>query len=99
MGTGTSMTHVDSGRTAPGFSLKGLDGMNCSLEALRQKGPVVAVFLKLSRPVCQFAFPFLERLYQRYGSDTGTFLAICHDDTSTTAGFPRTTGLPLPTAL
>lgn len=93
------MTHVDAGRTAPAFSLKGLDGTTYSLEALRQKGPVVAAFFKISCPVCQFTFPFLQRLYQRYGSDDVTFLGISQDDPKATAGFARQYGATFPMAL
>jgi peroxiredoxin len=93
------MTHVDAGRIAPEFSLKGLDGNSYSLEALRQKGPVVAAFFKVSCPVCQFTFPFLQRLYERYGSDRITFLGISQDDAKATAGFARQYGLTFPMAL
>jgi peroxiredoxin len=81
------MTHVKEAQTAPEFSLKGLDGKSYSLEELRRKGPVVAAFFKISCPVCQFTFPFLERLYQRYGGDNVTFLGISQDDAKATASF------------
>src|SRR5260370_24482209 len=67
MGSKRSMTHVNIGNTAPVFSLKGLDGKDYSLPTLLKRGPVVAAFFKISCPVCQFTFPFLERLYKRYG--------------------------------
>src|SRR6266446_11008545 len=79
MGTENTMTHVIAGQATPGFSLSGLDGKSYSLDALRQKGPVVAAFFKISCPVCQFTFPFLQRLYQRYGDDGVTFLGISQD--------------------
>src|SRR6266446_1676403 len=81
MGTENTMTHVIAGQATPGFSLSGLDGKSYSLDALRQKGPVVAAFFKISCPVCQFTFPFLQRLYQRYGDDGVTFLGISQDST------------------
>ena len=93
------MTHVNAGQNAPGFSLQGLDGKNYSLEALREKGPVVAAFFKISCPVCQFAFPFLQRLYQRYGDDGVTFLGISQDDAKATAGFAREYGATFPMVL
>jgi peroxiredoxin len=99
MGTENTMTHVGAGQTAPGFSLKGLDGKSYSLEALRQKGPVVAAFFKISCPVCQFTFPFLQRLYQRYGDDSVTFLGISQDDAKATAGFAREYGVTFPVVL
>jgi peroxiredoxin len=93
------MTHVNAGRTAPGFSLKGLDGVTYSLQDLQQKGPVVAAFFKISCPVCQFTFPFLLRLYQRYGKEDVTFLGISQDDAKATAGFARQYGVTFPMAL
>jgi peroxiredoxin len=93
------MTHVDAGQTAPGFSLTGLDGKSYSLEVLRQTGLVVAAFFKISCPVCQFTFPFLQRIYQRYGNDKVSFLGISQDDAKATAGFARQYGITFPMAL
>jgi peroxiredoxin len=99
MGAEKTMTHVSAGQTAPGFSLRGLDGASYSLEALRGKGPVVAGFFKISCPVCQFTFPFLQRLYQRYGDSGVTFLGISQDDAKATAEFGREYGATFPVAL
>jgi len=93
------MTHVNVGQTAPEFSLKGLDGKSHSLGALREKGPVVAAFFKISCPVCQFTFPFLQRLNQTYGNDGVTFLGISQDDAKATAGFAREYGATFPMVL
>ncbi len=90
------MTHVNRGNVAPGFSLKGLDGKDYSLAALLQKGPVVAAFFKISCPVCQFTFPFLERLYKRYGEDGATFVGISQDDARSTREFGREYGVTFP---
>jgi peroxiredoxin len=84
---------------APGFSLKGLDGKNYSLHSMMQKGPVVAAFFKVSCPVCQFTFPFLERLYKRYGGDGVTFLGISQDDARDTKAFVKDYGVTFPMAL
>src|SRR5260370_8211092 len=92
------MTNVKGGQTAPGFSLNGLDGKSYSLDSLRQKGPVVAAFFKISCPVCQFTFPFLEALYQRYGGDNVTFLGISQDNAKATAGFARESRVTFPLA-
>jgi len=93
------MTHVNSGQTAPDFTLKGLDGNCYSLGEMRRKGPVVAAFFKISCPVCQFTFPFLERLHQRYGGDNVTFLGISQDDAKATAAFTRDYRVTFPMAL
>ncbi len=93
------MTHVNAGQAAPEFSLKGTDGKIYSLEELRRKGPVLTAFFKISCPVCQFTFPFLQRLYERYGSDDVTFLGISQDDAKATAGFAKQYGITFPIAL
>lgn len=93
------MTHVNEGRTAPDFSLKGTDEKSYSLEELRRKGPVVAAFFKISCPVCQFTLPFLERLHQRYGGDNVTFLGVSQDDAKATASFARDYRLAFPMVL
>ena len=62
MGKQDHMTHIVAGNIAPGFSLKTIDGKVYSLGTLMERGPVVAAFFKISCPVCQFTFPFLERL-------------------------------------
>jgi peroxiredoxin len=99
IGTGDEMTHIVSGSIAPGFSLKGLDGKEYSLSTLLERGPVVAAFFKISCPVCQFTFPFLERLHKRYGGNGATFLGISQDDARSTKGFISEYGVTFPIAL
>src|SRR5258708_9762786 len=92
------MTDSVAGKIAPGFSLKGLDGKEYSLGALIKRGPVVAAFFKISCPVCQFTFPFLERLYQRYG-DGVTLLGVSQDDARSTKEFVSQYGVTFPMVL
>ncbi len=98
MGTDEPMTHIVAGNIAPGFSLKSLDGKEYSLD-LMQRGPVVAAFFKISCPVCQFTFPFLERLHKRYGGDDVTFLGISQDDARDTRDFAKEFGVTFPMLL
>jgi cytochrome c biogenesis protein CcmG, thiol:disulfide interchange protein DsbE len=93
------MTDINAGNRAPEFSLKGLDGKNYSLPSLLQEGPVVAAFFKISCPVCQFTFPFLERLFQRYGGGDVTFLGISQDDAKATKEFASEFGVTFPVVL
>jgi len=86
------MTTIVEGNAAPDFSLKSLDGKAFDLAALREKGPVVAAFFKVSCPVCQFTFPFLERLNQRYGGDGVTIVGISQDDARATKDFAKEYG-------
>jgi peroxiredoxin len=93
IGSQEQMTHIVAGSIAPGFSLQSLDHKEFSLRALLERGPVVAAFFKISCPVCQFTFPFLERLHKRYGSGGATFLGISQDDASSTREFASEYGV------
>jgi peroxiredoxin len=92
------MTKINAGNKAPNFSLKGLDGRDYSLQELLQRGPVVAAFFKVSCPICQFAFPFLERMYKQVGGDGVTFLAVSQDDARASKDFARQYGVTFPMA-
>ena len=92
------MTNIAVGHVAPGFTLKSLDGKEYSLGKLLEKGPVVAAFFKISCPVCQFTFPFLERLHQRYAK-SAAFLGISQDDAKATKKFTGEYGVTFPMAL
>ncbi len=93
------MTHIVAGNVAPGFSLKALDSKEYSLSTLMERGPVVAAFFKIFCPVCQFTFPFLERLHKRYGSEGATFLGISQDDARATTKFAKEYGVTFPTLI
>lgn len=93
------MTNIVAGKKAPDFSLKSLDGREHSLKSALEKGPVVAAFFKVSCPVCQFTFPFLERLYQRYGKEGVTFLGISQNDAGDSKKFAQQYGVTFPTLL
>src|SRR5216110_2079842 len=99
MGKQNPMTHIVAGNTAPGFSLKSLNNKEYSLATLIERGPVVAAFFKRSCPVCQFTFPFLERLYERYGGDAVTFLGISQDDARATQDFAKEYDVTFPMLL
>jgi len=99
MGSKDDMTHIVAGNTAPEFSLKSLEQNQFSLRSLLERGPLVAAFFKISCPVCQFTFPFLERLHQRYGSGGATFLGISQDDARATKDFASEYGVTFPMVL
>jgi peroxiredoxin len=90
------MTKILAGHEAPGFALKTASGQSASLQEALEKGPVVAAFLKISCPVCQFTFPFLERLYKKYGGDGVTFWGISQDDARDTKEFCAEYGVTFP---
>ena len=60
------MTALSAGTVAPKFSLPMVDSGSFSLPEALQRGPVLLAFFKISCPVCQFALPFVERLYQAW---------------------------------
>ena len=93
------MTNIVAGSVAPNFSLKSLDGKEFSLSAALQKGPVLLAFFKIGCPVCQFTFPFLERLYQRYKSPNLTIVGIGQNGPEKTAGFIKEYGITFPVLL
>jgi len=93
------LTNIESGHTAPGFSLKALDGKQYSLDKLLECGPAVVVFFKISCPVCQFTVPFLQRLHERYAGQGATVLGVSQDDAAVTKQFNREYGVTFPTLL
>src|SRR3954447_19832333 len=54
---------LQTGARAPEFRLARLDGGETSLHDVIANGPVLLAFFKISCPVCQMTFPFLERLH------------------------------------
>ena len=99
VGSSQKMTTIVAGQTAPDFSLKSIDGTEYSLPKLLERGPVFISFFKVSCPVCQFTFPFLERLYKRYGGKDVTFLGISQDNARTTKEFADEYGVTFPMLL
>lgn len=99
MGSEHHMTNIVAGNLAPEFSLKSVDGREFSLASLTERGPVVVAFFKISCPVCQFTFPFVERLYQRYRGDNVTILGISQDDARSAKQFASEYGVTFPLLL
>jgi len=93
------MTTILAKHIAPGFSLKSLDGKTYSLDALLDHGPVVAAFFKVSCPVCQFTFPFLERMHKRYSGAGVTIMGVSQDDARDTRDFCREYGVTFPVVI
>src|SRR5258705_5702696 len=93
------MAALQPGTKAPDITLAALDGSNFSLQDALKKGPVIAAFFKVSCPVCQYAFPYLERVYKAHGGKNITFVAISQDDKPNTASFLKQFGVTFPTLL
>ena len=93
------MSALIAGAKAPSFELPAMDGSTFSLQDALSRGPVLAIFFKISCPVCQYAFPFFERIYKAYGGKQLTIVGISQNDKSDTAAFLRKFGLTFPVLL
>jgi len=93
------MTALTVGAKAPGFELKTLDGKKFSLSDELARGPVVLAFFKVSCPTCQYALPFLERLYKAYAKKGVTLVGISQNDAKETAAFNQQFGTTFPVLL
>ena len=93
------MAALTSGAKAPAFELKTLDGTNFSLSDALARGPVVLAFFKVSCPTCQYALPFLERLYKSYGKSGVTLVGISQNDAKESAEFNKQFGITFPVLL
>lgn len=70
-----------------------------SLQAALKQGPVLAAFFKVSCPTCQYAFPYLERIYKANSGKNVTIVGISQNDRSDTAAFLKEYGVTFPTLL
>jgi peroxiredoxin len=93
------MAALEAGVTAPDFTLTGMSGEMVSLAESLKKGPVLAAFFKISCPVCQYAFPYLERIFQAYPNSSVTLLGVSQNEKKETAGFAREYGITFPLLL
>ncbi len=87
---------VDPGSRAPDFRLARLDGGEVTLHELVANGPVLLAFFKVSCPVCQFTFPFLERLH---AAGSLPVYGISQNDAEDTREFNREFGVTFPMLL
>ena len=93
------MAALTAGTKAPDISLAAVDGKTFSLQDALQKGPVLAAFFKVSCPVCQYAFPYLDRLHKAHGDHNVTVVGISQDDKRNTVAFLKEYGVTFPTLL
>jgi len=93
------MAALATGVKAPGFELSTLQGTPFSLDDERARGPVVLAFFKVSCPTCQYALPFLERLYKAYGATGARLVGISQNDARDTASFIKEFGITFPVLL
>ena len=93
------MAALTAGTSAPDFKLQTMDGKQFSLREALTRGPVVAAFFKISCPVCQYTFPFLERIYKAHGGKNVTIVGISQNEKKDTAAFIKEYGVTFPVLL
>lgn len=90
------------GGVAPELRLPLLGGGEFELSAARSQGPVVLAFFKVNCPVCQFSFPFLERLAARLrdlpGPAPAQVIGVGQNPAADVSVFARKFGLHFPLA-
>jgi peroxiredoxin len=99
LGGRSSMAALPVDALAPDFTLPTMSGSQFSLSEALTRGPVLAVFFKISCPVCQYALPFIERLYSSYGSRNVTIVGISQNDPKSTQTFMREYDITFPVVL
>jgi peroxiredoxin len=93
------MGALTAGKTAPEFELKAMDGKRFALRDELARGPVVLAFFKVSCPTCQYALPFLERLYKAYGHKSVTLVGVSQNDPKETSAFTKEYSVTFPVLL
>lgn len=96
MASGKSRKLLEPGTHAPDFRLPQLNGGEISLREIAANGPALIAFFKISCPVCQLTFPFIERIHTPaklpvYG--------ISQNDADDTRGFAQRFGVNFPVLL
>ncbi len=96
---GSRMATLKAGTSAPDFTLPTIEGKKFSLRDALARGPVLAAFFKVSCPTCQYAFPFLERIYKANGNKNVTIVGISQNEKKDTVPFMKEYGMTFPVLL
>jgi peroxiredoxin len=96
---GRKMAALTPGTQAPDFTLPSMDGNLFSLREALARGPVLVAFFKISCPTCQYAFPFLQRIYQAHGNTAVTLVGISQNTKKDTSLFIKEYGITFPVLL
>ena len=74
------MAALVAGTKAPQIELASTDGSKFSLQDTLGRGPVLAIFFKISCPVCQYALPYFERINKAYGGRKLTIIGVSQNE-------------------
>ena len=91
------MSALDTGTHAPQVELPDLKGKKVSLFEELRRGPVVLAFFKISCPICQYGFPFYERLHRAYPN--AAIYGVSQNGAKDTERFCREFGVTFPILL
>ncbi|HEU5403614.1 MAG TPA: TlpA disulfide reductase family protein [Terriglobales bacterium] len=93
------MSALKPGTKAPAVELPLLGGGSFSLSNSLSKGAVALAFFKVSCPVCQYAFPYFDRISGLLNGKGLTFIGVSQDSGSDTMEFAKQFGVHFPIAL
>ena len=93
------MPPLEAGANAPNISLTSTKGEAFSLDQARKSVPVVAAFFKVGCPTCQYAFPYLERIYKAYPKEKVRLVGVSQDAKDDTEAFAKKYGITFPILL
>jgi peroxiredoxin len=96
MAAGKQPKLLDAGAPVPDVRLKLLSGGEATLREIAARGPALLAFFKISCPICQLTFPFLERLH---AAGTLAIYGISQNDARGTRDFNKDFGVTFPTLL
>jgi peroxiredoxin len=92
------MPALTAGKPAPEVSLPDMRGKRFALRDALQHGPVVLAFFKVTCPVCQYALPFLERIYRAH-QGKAQIVAVSQHPKKETQMFLREYDITMPVLL
>ncbi len=93
------MAASDRGNVRAGFPIAN-DGRKAILLARgAHTWPCGRSFFQISCPVCQYAFPFLERIYKAHGGKNVTIVGVSQNEKKGAAAFIEEFGLTFPILL
>jgi len=87
---------LEAGARAPDFDLVDDHGRTRSLRDLVKSGPVLVAFFKTTCPVCQLAFPFLDRIHRSQSTPVIAIFGVSQDDAGATREFTDEFGVTFP---
>ena len=76
---------LEPGERAPDFDLQDDHGRVRSLREMVKSGPVLVAFFKTTCPVCQLAFPFLDRIHRVQAAQAITIFGVSQDGADATS--------------